>query len=174
MNQRIRHPAIAICITIAALTGLVLSGCSGGGSVFQPTITRQQATDRVEQILRSTADGITPRPRLEVYKPGSVDGPCMADPSNTADTRIQVVRSYWLRGISTHDNITIGEQILRMWKKNGYGISDTPGIGTDAPNIHAVTQDDFLISLEWSDNGALSIGASSPCLWPDGTPPPSH
>lgn len=142
--------------------------------MFSPTITRQQATDRAEQILRDTADGITPRPRLEVYRPGSIDGLCVVDPSNTADTRIQVVRDYWLRGITTHDNITIGDQILRLWKQNGYIISDTLGIGTDSPSIHAVTRDNFLVALEWSNNGALSIGTTSPCLWPDGTPPPHH
>lgn len=142
--------------------------------MFHPTITQQQAADRVEQILRGTADGLTPRPRLEVAKEVSYIGSCLADPDDTADARKQVVRTYWLRDISERDYASIGEQILRLWKRQGYAINDTPGVGTSEPNIHAVTQDDFLLELAWTGSGDLSIGASSPCLWPDGTPPPGR
>jgi len=31
-------------------------------------------------------------------------------------------------------------------------------------------EDFFRMSLQVSDQGSLSIGASSPCVWPEGTP----
>lgn len=141
--------------------------------MFQPTITQQHASDRVEQILRDTANSITPRPHLELYKPGSYIDSCLVDPSDTADTRVQVTRAYFFRGVRDA-NASIGEQVLGLWKRNGFSISDTPGIGTSEPNIHAVTPDNFLLELAWTGSGDLSIGATSPCLWPDGTPPPGH
>jgi hypothetical protein len=160
-------------VAAAVLAVLIISGCSGGNPVLKPTITQQHATARADQILRETAAAITPRPTLEIYQPGSGPGPCMVNPNDTSDKRVQVGFTYWLRGISTQDNTSVAQQIQRYWKHKGYGISRTSGFGKDAPNIFGVTPDDFLISLETSANGAMSIGASSPCVWPKGTPPPS-
>lgn len=142
--------------------------------MFSPTMTQQHASARVEQIMRDTAAALSPRPRLELDKQDSGSGRCTINPSDTADTRIQVGVSYWLRDISVRDYKSIGEQILRLWKDKGYEISETLGIGTSAPDITAVTRDGFNVSLDWSAKNLLSIGAASPCLWPHGTPPPGH
>lgn len=160
-------------VAAAVLAGLIISGCSGGNPVFKPTITQQHANARAEQILRDTAAAITPRPALEIDQLLSGPEPCMVNPSDTSDKRVEVGFTYWLRGISTQDNASVGQQILRYWKHKGYGISSTGGIGTDSPEITGVTPDNFLFSLQTSANGAMFIGASSPCLWPKGTPPPS-
>jgi hypothetical protein len=136
-------------------------------------MTEQQAIARAEQMLHQTAAALTPRPRLEADRPGSYTGPCLINPNDTADTRVQVTRAFWLRGISPRDNAGIGDQVLRFWKEHGYDVYQTQGVGTSAPNVFAHTPgDNFLISLEWSADGSLSIGATSPCLWRDGTAPP--
>jgi len=84
-----------------------------------------------------------------------------------------VIRTFWLRGISPRDNAGIGGQVLRFWRKQGYRVYQTQGLGTNAPNVFASTRrDDFLIALESSADGSLRIGDTSPCLWPDGTAPP--
>jgi hypothetical protein len=168
-----RPPRRRAAAAAAVLAGLIMSGCSGGNPVFKPTITQQHATARAEQVLRETAAAITPRPTLEIYKPGSGTGPCMVNPNDTSDKRVQASLTYWLRGISTQDNASVAQQILHYWRHKGYGISGTHGLGTDSPEISGVTADDFLISLETSANGAMSIVTSSPCVWPKGTPPPS-
>ena len=140
----------------------------------KPTMTQQQASTRAQQILHQTADAITPRPTLETYQPGSGTGPCLVNPNDTSDKRVQVTLTYWLRGITTQNNASVAQQILHYWKHAGYAITDTRGIGTASPDIFAGTpSDDFLISLQTSANGAMSIGASSPCIWPNGTPPAS-
>lgn len=167
--MRLRRVAV-----VTVLVTLAVSGCSGGDPVFQPTITQQHASARIEQLLRDTAAAITPRPTLKIYKPGSYTGGCLINPEDLADKRVQVTRTYFLADIPHSDNASVGEQVLRLWKKAGYDIMDTPGMGTSTPNIHAVTKDNFLIALEWTGSGLLSIGADSPCLWPDGTPPPGH
>lgn len=165
------RPAIRLCRAMAGVTMVVLlSSCSGGNPVYQPTITQKQASARVEQLLQGTARSITPRPRLEHYMPNADVGQCLAGQD---DPRTQVSRTYFLREVRS-SNASIGEQVLRLWKKEGYAINDTPGMGTSQPNIHAVTKDDFLIALETTGSGDLSIGATSPCLWPDGTPPAGH
>lgn len=139
--------------------------------MHKPTITQQHASVRVEQILRGTANAITPRPTLEIYEPGSGTGPCLVDTGDVNDKRVQVMLTYWLRGISTQNNASAAEQVLQYWKNLGCVITDTHGMGTDFPNVFARTPSDFLISLETSSNGAMSVVASSPCIWPTGTPP---
>lgn len=142
--------------------------------MFKPTINQQHATDLAEQILRDTVDAITPRPELEVYQPGSGAGPCLINPDDTSDKRVQVSLTYWLRGIPVTDNASVAQQVLNYWKHEGYAITDTHGLGTNAPEISGVTPwSDFLIALETSSNGAMSVIASSPCIWPKGTPPPA-
>jgi hypothetical protein len=160
---------------VVTLAVMVLSGCSSGSSVNNhPTMTQQQAANRVEHVLQSTAAVLTPRPHLELNQPLSVVGPCLDPADGGSENRVIVPRSYWLRGISPQDNASIGMQVLDFWKKQGYLIAHTHGVGTDQPDITGRTRpDDFLISLEWSADGSLSIGATSPCIWPKGTPPPS-
>ncbi|MFE2376066.1 hypothetical protein [Streptomyces sp. NPDC059398] len=160
------------------LLALALMGCSRSETVrpkSHETITHKQAVARAEQIVRETVDELTPRPRLEIYQPGSADTQCLDPTDGGSEKRLVVSRGYWLRGISKADNRSIGQQILRLWKKKGDLITSTTEIGTDRPEIHGGSKpDDFLIALEPSDNGWLSIGVSSPCIWPQGTPPPSN
>lgn len=172
-NNQTHRTARLYRIAIAVAAALLVTSCSGVNPVFRPTITQQHASDRVEQIVRDTVARITPRPRLELYKPGSNVSGCMVDPSDTADTRVQVSNAYFLRGVRD-SNASISEQVLRLWKQAGYAITDTHEVGGAMPSINGVTQDDFYIGLEWTGSGDLSIGATSPCLWPDGTPPPGH
>ena len=50
-------------------------------------------------------------------------------------------------------------------------INSTKGIGTSAPQITGLAKPyAFGINLEWSSDGALSIQASSVCIWPNGIP----
>lgn len=159
----------------AILTVCAVTACGGGGGapLSQPTITEQQAVTQAEQILRETASTITPRPTLELARLLTGTGPCLVDPSNTADKRVQVMRGYYLRGFPRHDNTNVAQQVLRYWKHKGYAISGTLGMNGDTPEIHGATRSgDFLISLETAGDGSLAIGATSPCLWPKGTPPP--
>src|ERR1017187_7446383 len=132
------------------------------------------AGTRAQQILRETADAITPRPTLETDQLLSGTDPCLINPNDTSDKRVQVTLAYWLRGISPQDNASVAQQVLRYWRHKGYAISSTKGLRTDAPSVYGATpSDDFLISLETSSNGAMFIGTTSPCIWPKGTPPPS-
>ena len=84
---------------------------------------------------------------------------------------VNLSRTAWLRQIPASDNASVGQQILAFWKKQDYKISDYSGFRTGKPSIDAETRDSFTISLGTASNGLMSIGASSPCIYPDGTPP---
>lgn len=137
----------------------------------QPSLTPRRASDRIEQIIFGTVVRLVPEARLELYRPGSYVGGCLADPSGPDDNRVQVTRAYFLRGVS-HANAEISRQVLHWWTREGHTITDAYDVGGAMPSINGVTSDDFVIGLEWTGSGDLSIVATSPCLWPDGTPSP--
>lgn len=167
-KKRLASPAL-----VAAITVLLLAGCSGADPASRPTITKQQAVARVAQILQATGAAVTPRPRLEIYKQGTYTGACAEEANGASDARVQATSRYFLKGIPQQQEASVAEQILRLWKAKGYTIDDTFKMGTNSAEIHAVTKDSFLIALEMT-GGVPSIVASSPCVWPDGTPPPQQ
>lgn len=155
---------------LAATFMLLAAGCSADPA-SQPTITQQQAVARVDRLLRDTGAAITPRPRLVVDKPGTQVTSCLEEPEGSSDARVQPAGEYFLQGVPQQARASVAEQIMRFWKAKGYAV-DAFHMGTSDPQVHGTTQDNFLVALEPNGGGELSIGASSPCVWPNGTPPP--
>jgi hypothetical protein len=148
---------------------MVLAGCSGG-NVATHTMNKGQATTRAKQILEDTAAALHPRPTLELYMPMSQPTQCLADIPD-ADKMVNVGYTYILRGFPESENGSIGRQILAYWKKQGYTIQTSGGFNKGQPGISGETKDAYLISLDWRSDGSLGIGTTSPCIYPDGTPP---
>lgn len=167
--QPSHRPRWPVAVTLAVIIAGLLAACSGGG-VATKTMTQAQATSRAETILRDTASALNPRPTLEVNELLTVTDMCVADIPN-ADQMVNVAYSYWLRDIPASQYGDIGRQIKTYWQKQGYDIQASGGFSTGKPDISGETRDNFLISLEWSAKGLLTIGATSPCIYKNGTPP---
>jgi hypothetical protein len=157
--------AAAVMVAIAGL----LTACSGGG-VAAKTMTQAQATQRAQAILRETAAMLNPKPRLEVDRLTTYTDQCLADIPN-ASQMVTVAYTYNLRDIPVSENRTIGEQIKAYWQKQGYAINTSGGFSSNQPAIYGETKDAFLISLDSDSQNTLFIGATSPCVYPHGTPP---
>jgi hypothetical protein len=67
-------------------------------------------------------------------------------------------------------NGSIGQQIEAYWKKQGFAINTSGGFANKVPVVTGETKDSFTISLATGKNGLMSLSASSPCIYPDGTP----
>jgi hypothetical protein len=136
-------------------------------------MTPRQAAFYADQLLRSTAAALAPRPRLEFSEEFSDDAArCPGGPD--AGQMVVVSRCYWLRGLTGDDYAATGAQVLARWRFLGWVITDVTGQGTTRPVVGAVAPPyAFRVSLEWSDTGGsglLSLNAASVCLWPDGSP----
>jgi hypothetical protein len=135
-------------------------------------VTPQQAAAYADVILHDTASALDPRPRLEFSAEFS-DSAAWCSGGPGADTMVVVTRCYWLRGITGPQFAAVGEQVLAYWRRLGWVITDTAGIGARRPVIGAVAPPyAFRVSLEWSatgGSGLLSLNAASVCLWPEGT-----
>lgn len=167
--RHIRWPrGLMVAAIVATIAGL-LTACSGGG-VAAKTMTQAQATQRAQAILRETAAMLNPKPRLEVARVLTFTNQCLADIPG-ASQMVTVAYTYNLRDIPGSENRAIGEQIKAYWQKQGYTIQAATDLGTSQPNISGETKDAFLISLDSNSENTLFIGATSPCVYPHGTPP---
>lgn len=145
---------------------LFLTGCT----VNQPTITQAEALDRVEQLIRGTAATLTPKPRLELL-PSSVAPNACLDKGKPED-QIVIYRAYWLRDLPKADNMNIARQVQAYWEKQGHVITAIGGFQEGSPTIHGESRPDgFLLGLIWAEGDDLYLGATSTCVWPNGTPP---
>jgi hypothetical protein len=166
---RKRSSRLGRIVPVLAAAGL-LAACSGGSvSSSKPKMTPAQASTRAEQILRDTAAALNPKPQLEPDPTMTFTDQCLGNQAH-ADQMVQYTLTYWLRGITESQNTTIGAQIKTYWEKQRYDITDAKGLAKGQPTINGFTRDDFSISLGWSVGGALSIGTTSPCFYPHGTP----
>jgi hypothetical protein len=164
-TARARWQAAAIAAAIAGL----LTACSGGG-VAAKTMTQAQATQRAQTILRETAVALDPEPTLEVAPLTTYTDQCLADIPN-ASQMVTVAYTYYLRDVPASRYGSIGQQIKAYWQKRGYTISTSGGFSGNQPAIYGQTKDAFLISLDSNSQNTLYIGATSPCVYPHGTPP---
>jgi hypothetical protein len=134
----------------------------------EPTITQAEAYARVEQLIRDTASALTPKPRLELIPYGTAPAMCL---DQGADERmVRVNRSYWLREIPASENMDISRQVRAHWEGHGHHITAS-GRG-DNPDLSGQSQPDgFLLALSWAEGDRIYLGATSTCVWPEGTPP---
>ncbi|WP_327090017.1 hypothetical protein OIE66_05200 [Nonomuraea sp. NBC_01738] len=136
----------------------------------QPTITQAQADARVTQLIRDTAAALTPPPRLELVPHGTGANDCLHD--GEPEGKVVINRAYWLRDIPKSQSMNIGRQVKSYWEAQEHRIVSAGGWQVGHPNIGGVSQPDgYLLALVWTEGDNLYLEATSPCLWPDGTPP---
>lgn len=166
--------------TVVFLTLVVISSCGTRSDRgrddalknpgIQPTITQNEAMRRADEYVQRSLKALPTQAQLEKQ---SSDITSCDDPSdNGPKGRVIASNSYWIRGLPKESNQKYFDDLLHYWKSNGFSVLD------DArPEDYFISvehnSDGFRMSLEAGRTGAINIGASSPCVWPDGTPPPS-
>ena len=166
MNQ---WKAVA-CATFAAL---VLTGCNTGfgqRADMEETITQDEAAEKIEQHVTDAVAALPDTVELEPLGPvafASCDDPTDGGPKD----RVTVSQRQWLTGLPAEDNEQNADLLYDYWVSNGYRVIHD--LRPDELFVTAESETDaFNVSVQASDEGSLSIGASSPCVWPEGTPKP--
>ncbi|QVJ01583.1 hypothetical protein KGD82_27360 [Nocardiopsis eucommiae] len=164
MNRRIA----AACVTSLAL---VLTGCTSGTGQktgTEETITEDEAADKAqEHIDNATAvlpDGAELEDRNGVTT-ASCDDPTDGGPKE----RVTVSVNYWIRGLAVEDNEANVDLLHEYWTANGYQVL-TDSRPDDLYVSVGHEEDSFVVSVQESNQGSLSMSAASPCVWPDGEP----
>ncbi|MDV6011830.1 hypothetical protein F8178_04950 [Haloechinothrix sp. LS1_15] len=144
----------------------MLSACTGDPAM-EPTITEEQARDRAEQHLHDAIAALPDQPSLRQLSDYS--DACTDPTDGGPQGRYQVGMTYWLDDLPKEKNREYLDVLYAHWEANNYRIR---GDRRDRGSIYVEHNDDaFRMSIRTSDEGDLSLGASSPCIWPEGTPP---
>ncbi|MEV0614035.1 hypothetical protein AB0I81_11990 [Nonomuraea sp. NPDC050404] len=142
-------------------------------SASKPTITKAQALARIEQLINGTVSVIRPKPQLDLYQPSVNDGLCLDPLDGGSEDRIVVSREYYLRGLPKSKEALdeVIAEVKAYWEREGHYIS---GENKEGLQLYGRSRpDDFLMAIGWEADDVLSLGATSTCLWPNGTPEPS-
>jgi hypothetical protein len=164
---------VSLAVVMLAACGVIPNG-KPGKPVERNTITKQQAIDRAEQIIRDTGAAVKPKPRLERYPSVAEETNCVDPTDGGSPDRTIISREYWLRDVPRSRNGEVAQQIKAYWDSKSYKITGADRFDTGNPEITGHTlPDEFRISLTTNVDGDMSIGTNSPCIWPNGTPEPS-
>jgi hypothetical protein len=136
-------------------------------------MTQSAALIRVEQLIKTTAAGLTPRPNLELVPYSVAPHPCIDHEAEVPGRQISINRQYWLRDVPATANMAIARQVMDHWKQEGHAVTSTGGFDVGHPSVGGMSRPDgFILALVWAEGDHLYLAATSPCVWPDGTPQP--
>jgi hypothetical protein len=163
---------------VALLSALAIAACgiiSGGGKhVEKNTMTQQQATNRVEQIIRDTIAALNPKPELSKQEAMSQPTSCVDPTDGGSPDRTVISHTYLLNGLPGSHNGAIASRIKAYWDSQDVRYNNSDGLTSDHPDITGYTRpDEFLVSLSTNAQKVLMLTVTSPCIWPNGTPEPS-
>lgn len=138
---------------------LAVSGCD---TAMDETITQDEAATKVQEHIDGTLTALPEEAELEARQ-GTIFAAC--------DDRVTVSETFWIRGLPVDENEANIELMYEYLTSNGYQL-----LRDERPDSMSVTveheDDAFRVGLRVSNKGSLSISASSPCVWPEGTPEP--
>jgi hypothetical protein len=152
---------------IAAVVAAVLVSCGiDGGEQPVNTITQQEANNRAEQYVRDAVTAVSPAPRLEPLAHEEA-GDC-SDPTDGGPRgRVLANRSHWLRDIPQGNNPAVVDALAKWWSDHNFTV-----LTDERPKyVQVENKDDgFRMYVQESAQGGLTLGVTSPCVWPNGTP----
>jgi hypothetical protein len=139
---------------------------------MQPTPSSEQAKQATVDVVHvAAANSFPPGYKLtEIVFPNE----SCTDSSDHETGQIRVGITYWVDGPDRTHNNTYYDKLKKWWQDNGWTIETDTWSDEQFANAHS--SDGYLMSLTGTVTGSvlgrLSIGASSPCVWPKGTPEP--
>ncbi|MFI6740118.1 hypothetical protein ACIBI9_44955 [Nonomuraea sp. NPDC050451] len=140
-------------------------------SADKPTITKAQALARIEQLINGTVAIMRPKPELELHQPSLNDSLCLDPLDGGSEDRLIINRTYYLRGLPKDSLKEVIAQVKAYWQSQGHSIEAQSDNGLQL--YGRSRPDDFFITIGWTEGDVLTLGSTSTCLWPDGTPEPS-
>ncbi|WP_406633771.1 hypothetical protein [Amycolatopsis sp. WGS_07] len=139
---------------------------------MQQTPSSKQAKQvTVDAVHAAVAASFPPGYKLtEIVFP---DESC-TDSSDQETGQVRVGVTYWVDGPDRAQNNSYYEKLKQWWHDKGWTIGTDTWAGDQF--VNARNGDGYLMSLTGTVTGTvlgrLSVGASSPCVWPNGTPEP--
>ncbi len=136
------------------------------------TITEQQAAQRVQANVRAAVAQLPDTAHLEQQLTHST--PCDDPSDNGPKGRITASTTYQIHELPPDQYPQLFDLLRDWWQRHDYRVLDDSRLSsTDMYLWVENIKDGFRMALQSNDNGGLFIIASSPCVWPQGSPEPS-
>lgn len=145
------------------------SAMSSGEESNMRTLTKEQASQRIDEHIKSAIAALPVKPSLSSL--GGTSMECEDPTDHGPRGRYEISETYWLNDIPKSRNREFVDTLYRHWEHNNYRIRDDERAEDDKYVSVEHNDDGFRMSIAQNDDGDLSLGASSPCVWPDGVPP---
>lgn len=166
INRPKRLVCAATLLMMAAMTGCTF--ITSTGADMQETITQEEAEEKVTEHIDNAVAALPEEAELETRR-GMKAGSCDDPTDGGSQDRVTVSERLWVRGLPVEDNEQNVEILHDHWMETGYRV-----LFDKRPEELSLSveheEDSFRMSIRTSDKGSLSLAASSPCVWPEGTP----
>lgn len=136
---------------------------------MQPTITLDEANRTVDSYIERVVAQLPAAAKLKERL--RFDGSPCDDPDDHGPLgRKTASRNYQVLGLDSGKIPQYFDTLRAWWERNGFRILD------NNPRYEFLwvenNADGFRMTLKANENGAIFLIASSPCVWPNGTPEP--
>jgi hypothetical protein len=156
-------------LTNPLLITLLIASC-GTGTTMRATITIEQAEQHVEDYFRKTLAVLPDRARPEARLIDTYD--CDDPTDNGPKGRKIASVNYEILDLPPGEYPNYVDDLERWWRGNGFRVLDD-----ERPTYESIwvenDDDGFRMRVEANDGGKLFLIATSPCVWPNGTPGPA-
>lgn len=161
-------------IALSLAVGFSGVACSGSGDEASgKTTTEQQAAQRVQDNVHTAAAQLPQTAHLEQQLTHSV--PCDDPTDNGPKGRVDASTTYQIHGLPLEQYPHLFDLLRDWWQRHDYRVlDDSRRSPTEMYLWVENNHDGFRMAFNSNDSGGLFITASSPCVWPNGSPPPSH
>jgi hypothetical protein len=163
-----------ISVLCAVSTACAIAACGGSNDKWEPTDTKDQAVQRVEELLQEAFAALPPGATLELRLDAGedhCDTPVLADDPS----RVRTQKSYSV--VAPRTGAWPDEQVIptlvAFWQKKGYATDGDWRQEVRFPIYSVETADKYGIAVNGWDRGDhldYTIEAGSPCIWENGTP----
>ncbi|WP_049568070.1 hypothetical protein [Nocardiopsis sp. SBT366] len=157
--------------TVAAFSVLAftVAGCGSAPEteatpdpVAEDLINEDEAVEKIDEHINDAVAVLPGDVRLEPLGQPNFGG-CEGGGENEP---VSASHIYWLRDLDPEDNDANAEALHQYWSDNGYEVTSDRRPDKLSISVRNV-EDGFGMTLRVSDEGTLSVGASSPCFHPE-------
>ncbi len=136
---------------------------------MKPTITEHQAQEKVEAYLQGALGALPGSARLKPFTRNRSE--CTDPTDGGPQGRFEISSTYEVTGLDTTKFADYFDAVIEWLSAHDFQV-----LTDSRPRDHYVfvrnNADAFDMSVQANDLGKFYLGATSPCVWPNGTPEP--